>query len=337
MNIISPDYIINYLSKICKDKNKTYKVSNREFILESVFLDYDPKKHMSVNVDSGLWQCFKTGEKGNFVQLYALLEGITRKEAYNKFIIEDFLMTEEERNKARQNTKPSVAHKRMDEEFENFTPVSDIPDGKSRLELEAWNLLYDRKLLSKNYQFYYCDKGFYSGRLIIPYYRNKTDGSELPFFFQARALGEMYPKYLNYKAFKSSNILLPFDITQDTVYVCEGIFDALTLKLNGLNATTCLSCSISSNQIEQLKVSGVRNIVVCFDNDEAGRKGLDKFEYLRRKHIMGEIKFCFPRKGYKDFNDAFVDNKDILSWIESDTQDYGPIYPRSILDTLAQK
>ena len=32
---------------------------------------------MSINMDTGLWQCFKTGKKGNFISLYSYLENIT--------------------------------------------------------------------------------------------------------------------------------------------------------------------------------------------------------------------------------------------------------------------
>ena len=36
---------------------------------------------MSINLDSGLWQCFKSGNKGNFIQIYSFLEGLTYNQA----------------------------------------------------------------------------------------------------------------------------------------------------------------------------------------------------------------------------------------------------------------
>ena len=58
--------------------------------MESPFIRNDYKRHCSVNVDSGLWQCFKTGRNGNFVSLYAHLQGITYFSAQKELIIKNF-------------------------------------------------------------------------------------------------------------------------------------------------------------------------------------------------------------------------------------------------------
>ena len=66
-------------------------------IIPSIFLENDPNRHMSINLDTGLWQCFKSGEKGNFIHLFAKLESLTYKLAYQKFLVDEFF--QEESNK----------------------------------------------------------------------------------------------------------------------------------------------------------------------------------------------------------------------------------------------
>ncbi len=48
----------------------------REWVCNSVIDTSDYKRHMSVNLDTGLWQCFKSGETGNFYQLVSIVRGV---------------------------------------------------------------------------------------------------------------------------------------------------------------------------------------------------------------------------------------------------------------------
>ena len=68
MNIIAPQFIRDYFLEKFKDN---YKMSSgeSELIVPSVYISDDYKRHMSINLDTGLWQCFKSGNKGNFTQL----------------------------------------------------------------------------------------------------------------------------------------------------------------------------------------------------------------------------------------------------------------------------
>ena len=67
MNIINPQYIRDYITEKFSRDGKL-SASSREFIMASPYVENDWKRHFSINLDSGLWQCFKTGEKGNFVK-----------------------------------------------------------------------------------------------------------------------------------------------------------------------------------------------------------------------------------------------------------------------------
>jgi DNA primase len=286
--MISSEYIRDYLLKKFESKYKLIS-GDTELTIPSVFLQHDPKRHMSVNLDSGLWQCFKTGEKGNFLHLYCKLENLSYKEGYKRFLIEEFFNEGTVRN----DYQKKVVQEPLPVNFQLIDP--------SLVEVvnsSAYLFLLNRKIYDYG-KFYYCKEGQYAGRLIIPY--NNHTGM---FFFQARALFGQEPKYLNFRGIKSSTILYPFQYdSKAPLYICEGAIDAISLQLAGFNATTTISCHASRIQLEQLRYYQ-GPIVVAYDNDRAGNDGLRGFELLRRKVRMQSINYCFPPAKYKDWNEA---------------------------------
>lgn len=269
-------------------------------VIPSIFIDHDPKRHMSINLDTGLWQCFKSQRKGNFIQLYAELENLTYKQAYSKFLVDEFF-AEEKPEPKKEPTKVLIT-----EEFANFYSV-DAYSFDSEINSLATMTLVQRGVVNQG-PFYYALEGPYKNRLIIPYFHD-----ERVIFFQARALyDDQQPKYLNFRGVKSSSILYPFNYeSEEPLYICEGVFDALSLKALGYNATTTISCHVSKEQINQLKFYR-GPIVVAYDNDEAGLSGLRSFEMSRRKYRMPKIHYTAPPKRFKDWNEAYCKDLDAV-------------------------
>jgi hypothetical protein len=299
--MISSNYIRDYLIKKFDGKYKLIS-SGREMIIPSIFLTSDPKRHMSINLDTGLWQCFKSGEKGNFINLYAQLERLTYKLAYQKFLVDEFFAEEVKPVPESKNNTEEELNKLFDQDFKKI----DLEDTSCRYNSQAVTMLIDRGIIEYG-DFYVAEQGLYHGRLIIPY-RNR----DKIFFFQGRTLSNQNPKYLNFKGMKSSSVLFPFKYdSTDPLYVCEGAIDAMSLQLMGFNATTTISCHVSMAQLEQLKYYQGK-IVVAYDNDRAGLDGLRTFELRRRRARMPGFSYCFPPSGFKDWNEAFVKNQQML-------------------------
>lgn len=274
--------------------------------IPSLFIEHDPKRHMSINLDTGLWQCFKSGQKGNFLKLYSQLENIEYGQAYKKFLVEEFFAEEV---KVVKETKQAEAIPT------DFIQVG--TDTDDDINSRAVMALIDRNILDYG-PFYFTREGVYRNRLIIPYRNN-----DRMFYFQARALlPNQEPKYLNFRGMKSSSILFPF--TYDSIqplYICEGAIDAMSLQMLGYNATTTISCHVSRQQLEQLKhYQGP--IVIAYDNDKAGRDGLRSFEMMRRKMRMSKISYVFPPTGYKDWNEAFVTNPTFVHHAIKDAREF---------------
>lgn len=84
-----------------------------------------------------------------------------------------------------------------------------------------------------------------------------------------------------------------------SVYVCESQINALTLWSWGYPAIALIGTG-SAYQYNILNKCGIRNYILCFDGDEAGDKGRDRFYKNIRKDVFVSYK-QIPRG--KDVND----------------------------------
>jgi hypothetical protein len=319
--MISSDFIKDYLERKFKDN---YKISSggREMVVPSIFCKNDYKRHMSINLELGLWQCFKTQSKGNFVQLYSILEGINYRQAYNKFLIDEFFSDEPKK-------KPSIksqASNTIEEEMSDFKALQFFGGEQSLTACAARDFIYSRGLSLIGNRFFYAETGKFARRLIIPYFRN-----DKVFFFQGRDLPSINPygpsdaKYLNSQAVRMSDILFPFEVdSTGPLFICEGAIDAITLQNLGLNATSSGSCCISKNQLRQLEYYQGR-IVIAYDNDMAGMTGARQFDKIRKSLRMVRPQIAVPIE--KDWNDTFLKHgKDATMAAALNFKEYDPIW-----------
>jgi len=288
--------------------------NGRQLIAESPFCANDWKKHFSLNLASGLWQCFKTGKKGNFIHLYSYLENIPYKKAYGEILFKEL-----ESDSDPAPTEYSVDNYNNEEIKEeltsNWIPLSPSIGLKTKDTklLEGWNFIYRRHLFDlsnpDSTQFYFAISGKYEGRLIIPY----TESNEI-FFFQARALGSSNVKYLSPCFPKSSDVLYPFDEEQNYIVVCEGPLDALSLQLQGVNATSTQTSKISNEQIRRLKEFG-GEVIVGYDSDRAGKDGTRKFRTMAQRYFISSLSVIYPPSKHSDWNKAHVAGEDLKKHI----------------------
>ena len=103
--------------------------------------------------------------------------------------------------------------------------------------------------------------------------------------------------------------------------VCEGPLDALSLQRQGVNATATMGSSVSEVQAQTLSEFEGK-IIMGYDNDEAGKRGLGKFEKLRKLNRMNEFYICTPPPSYKDWNEAHQQEVQLSNWVEKYTQKY---------------
>lgn len=275
-----------------------------EFTTDSIFT-HDEKKHLSVNTETGLWQDFKAHESGNFAQLVSAIEDIPYHAAL-KFLRGKLFETPEalfEVSSIRTETQKPLSKNSIEEVFKSFKKFSCNSISQNNLyERLAKKFVISRKL--ESFGFYIGNRGRYANRLIIPYYSNRE---KKQFYFQARNLGVVGVKYLNpsreFCGVKSSDILFPFKEDSDYVFVTEGPLDAISLQLNGMNATCTQGSMMSHAQAAQIKD---KQIIFAYDNDDSGRAGIVQArKLLLNKNVKD---FCVARLpgAIKDWNELHV-------------------------------
>jgi hypothetical protein len=279
------------------------KVFASEFTTNSIFTS-DEKMHLSVNLETGLWQDFKSQEKGNFPQLVAAVEDIPYDQAL-KYLRTKLFDTPEHLFEISslhvQNQKPTSENTVGDivKSFVKFDPTNINPNNLT--ERLARKFILSRKL--QKFNFYIAKSGRYANRIIIPY----QDKRERIFYFQARNLSIMGMKYLNpsrqVTGVKSSEILYPFEKDADYVFITEGPIDAMSLQANGINATCTQGSHLSMTQAQELKD---KQIIFAYDNDEAGKMGIAQARKALLKKNKNDFCICSLPEGIKDWNELHM-------------------------------
>jgi len=310
----------NIIKEYLHEKFESFLVNNQEFLVDSIFVE-DKKKHMSINIDTGLWQDFKSKETGNFPQLISHIEGISEQEAH-RYIGRKLFDSPEalfDVSTVRQESMKTQESK-IGEEFENFKKLnlSAALISDSLSERVAAKMVISRGL--QTFPFYVGVAGKYVNRLVVPYkYRGEM------IYFQARNLSSYGMKYLNpgkaTHGVKSSEILFPFNENLDYVIVTEGPLDAISLQLNGLNATCIQGSMMSYAQARELKG---RKVILSFDNDDAGKAGAEKARNLLLRLNTPNIQQVQPPEGYKDWNAFHIDvqgTDEIYKYVSKNTKE----------------
>ena len=310
--------LTEFLESYLPTKLPNYKISGHNFMVDCIFCG-GTKKKLGIDFRTGKYHCFhgSCGVKGEFVNLYSILENISISKAHidlnYKVLLND-------------NTKPKqyknlVRSYCCEEELESAIPVHpDSYDSNLDIVKLAWTYLMSRKLFDlnnpTNNNFLVVETGFYSDRIIIPYvHENKI------IYFQARALKSgMKPKYLcAQNKIRGADILYPFDLKQNYVVVCEGPVDARSLQLQGVNATCTTGVAISNTQIDSLRMFGGR-IIIGYDNDIACTNGIKSANRLRKKKMIPELYYCHPPQEFKDWNEAHQKDFDLKTYIQKETK-----------------
>ena len=267
-----------------------------------------------------MWQDFKSKESGTFAHLVAHVEGISYQEAY-KYLGRKLFESPEalfDVSTVAQKTV-NVGESKIEEEFKNFKRLN-LTEG---LLSDSLNMrIASKTVISRglqNFPFYIGVSGKYSNRLIIPYKHNNE-----MIYFQGRRLSSFGMKYLNpgknTHGVKSSEILFPFNESMNYVVVTEGPLDAITLQLNGVNATCIQGSMLSYTQARNLRG---RKVILSFDNDEAGRDGAKKAYNMLKRLNVSHVCQVQPPSRFKDWNDFHINVKgtdEVFSHIAKNTQ-----------------
>ena len=269
-------------------------IDKDQFTLQCPFHE-DSVDSCSINTEKGVWICFAGCGQGTLYSFLMKYLGISYDQAQQKVL-----------------TNTSVFDINLFDEFvsnESVMPEVNFPFKQGYVP--EW--IFDRGFNKKTLHKWGC--GIDSeNSLIIPI---QDDVSRLVGWVSRRQY--MTPKYLYSKGLKKSKVLFGQHLIPDkTPFVCitEGTLDTMWLDQHGCPSVAILGASLSKAQEELTLGLQTEELVLCLDNDEAGRIGFQKaIGCLSKSFVVSYVKLP---KEYKDVQD--VRNSDeLLSIIEKRT------------------
>ncbi len=289
-------------------------VKGKEIRINSIFDPDDTNHHLWLSPaggkkkrENGVFHCFKTDKKGSLVSFIQLVEHCDREDAV-----------------AILRGQPTVLE--LEQQLEEFfaqeeqkveappPPDLELPVGThliSELSNKWWRdkaveYLEGRKIPVEG--LYLCLDSPYKGRIIIPYYDRKEklvywNGRHI--FPQAKIRYQGPPKEVGIG--KSDVVFVPgWPSAGELIHLCEGEFNAISLKLSDLHSAACGGKNMSDKQA--LILSDYR-LCLCLDRDKAGKTGTTVMSdaiSLCRGLLQQEVLVVRPPKPYKDWNEMYI-------------------------------
>jgi DNA primase len=191
-----------------------------------------------------------------------------------------------------------------------FISLAEEPKGFNPEYKHAIHYLNQRGISIKEivkYGIGYCKEGLYARRIIVPSYN--ADGS-LNYFISRSYYADEKMKYKNPPISKNI-ICLDSQINwNEPVILCEGVFDAITIRRN---AIPLLGKFPSKTLVEKIFMNGVTDIVISLDND-AINEALKVSDYFRKQGINVKLMMLKDKDaaemGYENFHNELNGTKE---------------------------
>ena len=264
---------------------KSVKVTGRNIMVTCPFHGNHSESHpsMGINVDTGLFNCFTCGEKGSVEDF---VSKCFRKDDNGEFGTNWLLSL----------FSDSVYSDRIGfniQERKQFVPVKYVSE--KELDKYRWyhEYMWKRRLTPEIVELF--DIGYDKDTECITFPVNDITGRCV---FVARR--SVNTKYFNYPKDVVKPVYgLDKCLDSKTIYVCESFINALTLWTYGLKAVALLGTG-DRHQYEILTKCSARKYYLCFDGDNAGKRGAERFI----KNVKNDsIKVVVDIPEGKDVND----------------------------------
>lgn len=295
----------------------------KEIRLNTIFEPDDTSYHLWCSPSGGkkkrkfgVFHCFKTDKKGSLIKLVQIVDSCDREDAIStlqgKTSIHDLEQRLEEIFKQQElEDTPEL----IKSDF-TLPPacelISDL-GSNNWWRKKAEEYLSARKIPIEG--LYICTGDKYKARIIIPYY----DRQGKLIYWNGRHIGKSKCKYLGppkeVGVGKEDVVFMAGEWPKngETVYICEGEFNAKTLKLAEFHAAACGGKNMSEKQAMLLSDY---KIVLCLDRDRAGKAGTTKMTsiistlgaYTKAKNINEKLLYVIPPSGYNDWNEFLIKN-----------------------------
>lgn len=157
--------------------------------------------------------------------------------------------------------------------------------------------------------YYTFSDAFYGKRIIFPI----RDYQEELICFEAISTNKnITPKVLRPKGIDTTKTF-GFEnlINSDTVFLCEGLFTALSFHEVGYDGLFNFGVANIKHKIRTLLIKGVKNVILVGDYDERGRGfNVESFHLLKKTFNVAYFSFPYGSSEKDDANDLLKQDRD---------------------------
>lgn len=281
---------------LLRDKNVKFRASSKDYVVSCFNPDHeDTNPSMNINRNTGMFNCFSCGFKGNIFNYFGILSNNTSIKVIKL------------KNKIKE-LRSNIAGLEFPDDYTPVTSFRGISkETFAKFEVFTTSLIEGLE-----------------DRVVIPIkdIRNK------PVVFQGRhALSSGNPRYIFYP----KNIPVPIfpQILEDrykSIVLVEGIFDLLNLYDKGLKNVACIFGvnNLDKDTVQKMqpfKAQGVLKVYLMLDGDEAGQEAMDRVLPLVEETGLGVEKIVLEKN--KDPGDLTQDEvTKILEYINEKDSTY---------------
>lgn len=239
--------------------------------------------------------CYACGTSCSLAHLWKTVKGTTYKEAYEALGME---FKGEVQAYEREHYNFCSAPKYTKELTERYNSLAALPDfaiswlnKKGILETaekEGWRYLTNQKIAN------------WRDGIVIPYWEN----NQLAYLRFRKRKDQGFEKPISLPGVESRP-KLPASLS-DTVAICEGESDYASLSQLGYTAICvpgCMARKCINTALKFCAINGVKNILACGDNDEAGQK-MNQLIQQTAQHLFPSLNIVvLPNDFYKQHSD----------------------------------
>ena len=307
---MSPDDFIAYLAKhgITETKQRGNEVS-----FGCVFHGCDDDHrmgeefHLSFDCEQCVYFCLKCGEKGNYVTLRKHFGDYDEWDAEQK--------AKQTPAKARRDVSLETTVRKLHEQTREEVRDYFNSRGINNESIDRFMLGAGKFGERRGYMIPIFNK---EGRIAYVKIRRTPEDEAAKVLAKSMGKTNPIPKYSVFPAGAKLLLVGEDELAKSAsmdVMICEGELDRIIAIQNGVNMPVVTSGggaqTFKDEWCNQLK--NMRNIYLCFDNDEAGESGADKLAERLAKRIPSasifKIYLPFEANTHADLTDYFVQKK----------------------------
>jgi DNA primase len=272
------EILLDILCEILGDPEKVYD-SKLQYGYNCPECGLEERKgNLEVSLEKHLFHCWACGDvNGTHGTLGKLIDKYGNKKQKKIYCL---LQPEEQKPKEKQKNKLKLL--KLPEGFTLFKDSSLVYP----IRRQAYNYLIKRGITDNiidKYGIGFCDKGSFSGRIIIPSYDSKN---QLNYFIARSWDPNSRAKYKNPESAKDEIIFFESTINWDEdIYLCEGAFDAIFLP----NSIAMLGKHLSELLFTTIYEKAKGDIILALDGD-AFDNAVKIYRELNGGSLYGRIK-----------------------------------------------